>query len=51
MSPPLCENQGVRREAGFDNLWFGAVPDSEDGKGRVVACSYWIVEATPNRPV
>ena len=37
--------RGVRREPGFDNLWFGAVPDSDDGSGRVVVCSYWIVES------
>jgi hypothetical protein len=35
---------GVRREAGFDNLWFGAVPGTLDASGRVVACSYWISE-------
>jgi hypothetical protein len=37
--------RGVRREPGFENLWFGAVPGSDDGAGRVVVCSYWIVEA------
>jgi len=36
--------QGVQREQGFDNLWFGAVPGSHDGKGHVVVCSYWIEE-------
>jgi hypothetical protein len=36
--------RGVRREPGFDDLWFGPVPNSEDGSGQVVACSYWIVE-------
>lgn len=35
---------GVRREPEFENLWFGAVPDSEDGAGRIVACSYWVDE-------
>jgi hypothetical protein len=35
---------GVRLEPGFDNLWFGPVPGSEDGRGRVVVCSYWISE-------
>jgi hypothetical protein len=35
---------GVRREPGFPNLWFGPVPGSEDGVGRVVCCSYWIFE-------
>lgn len=38
--------QGVRRESAFPNLWFGAVPDSEDGAGKVVVCSYWIAEST-----
>jgi len=37
--------RGVRREPDFENLWFGAVPDTDDGAGRVVACSYWIVES------
>ncbi|MGH3764225.1 MAG: hypothetical protein ACRDS0_23060 [Pseudonocardiaceae bacterium] len=38
--------QGVRREEGFENLWFGAVPKSDDGAGNVVVCSYWIKEST-----
>jgi hypothetical protein len=29
----------------FENLWHGAIPGSDDGAGRVVACSYWIVES------
>lgn len=37
--------QGVRRAEGFDNLWFGVVPDSADGSGAVVTCSYWIEES------
>lgn len=37
--------QGVRRETGFPNLWFGPIPDSHDGSGHVVTCSYWIEEA------
>jgi hypothetical protein len=37
---------GMRREPEFDNLWFGPVPESEDGQGHVVACSYWIEEST-----
>lgn len=37
--------QGMRREPGFDNLWFGAVPSTQDGHGNVVCCSYWILEA------
>lgn len=35
---------GVQREPEFDSLWFGPVPDSEDGAGHIVACSYWIDE-------
>ncbi len=35
---------GVQRADGFPNLWFGAVPDTEDGHGRVVTCTYWIEE-------
>ncbi|HVQ96220.1 MAG TPA: hypothetical protein VMU51_34700 [Mycobacteriales bacterium] len=37
--------QGVRRESGFPNLWFGAVPDTEDGSGNIVVCAYWIEES------
>jgi hypothetical protein len=37
--------RGVRREASFENLWYGPIPDSDDGTGRVVVCSYWIVES------
>jgi len=37
--------RGVRREPGFDNLWFGAVPRSSRGTGRAVTCSYWVYEA------
>lgn len=33
---------GARREKGFDDLWVAVVPDSEDGKGRVVVCAYWV---------
>jgi hypothetical protein len=33
---------GVRREPDFENLWFGEVPNSHDGKGHVVVCSYWV---------
>lgn len=35
---------GVRRESGFPNLWSGVVPDSDDGQGNGVFCSYWIDE-------
>ena len=38
--------EGVRREPGLENLWFGAVPDSDRGPGHVVTCSYWINEAS-----
>jgi hypothetical protein len=38
--------EGVRREPDFENLWFGAVPDSQHGSGHVVTCSYWIREAS-----
>lgn len=35
--------QGVQREPGFPNLWFGVVPGSwRDGE--VVVCSYFIFE-------
>lgn len=37
--------RGVQRAEGFDNLWFGAVPDTEDGLGHAVACTYWIEES------
>ena len=37
--------QGVQRAEGFENLWFGAVPNTDDGLGHVVACSYWIEES------
>ncbi len=37
--------KGVRRERGFPNLWFGHVPNSDDGSGTVVVCSYWINES------
>lgn len=38
--------RGVERVAGFDNLWFGQIPDSDDGRGNVVVCSYWIMVQT-----
>ncbi len=37
--------QGFHRERGFRNLWFGAVPGSNDASGTVVACAYWIEES------
>jgi hypothetical protein len=36
--------QGVQRAEGFDNLWFGPVPETDDGQGHIVVCSYWIEE-------
>lgn len=36
--------QGMRREPGFDNLWFGPVPRSQHNQTYVVVCSYWIEE-------
>ena len=36
--------QGVRREPGFPNLWFGAVPETVRA-GSVVVCSYWLMES------
>lgn len=35
---------GVRREPGFDNLWFGPIPGARYGNGLVAASSYWIFE-------
>ena len=35
---------GVRREPGFDNLWFGPIPGTQHGNNLVAACSYWIFE-------
>jgi hypothetical protein len=34
--------QGVQREPGFDNLWFGEIPRTRHGAATAVACSYWI---------
>lgn len=36
--------QGVNREPGFPNLWYGVIPRTGHGTGQVVACSYWIKE-------
>lgn len=36
--------EGVRREPGFDNLWYGAVPGSAHGAEQIVGRSYWIDE-------
>jgi hypothetical protein len=32
----------VRREPGFANLWFAVIPDSQNGSGEMVTCSYWV---------
>ncbi|MGQ0464315.1 MAG: hypothetical protein ACT4QG_03230 [Sporichthyaceae bacterium] len=37
---------GMRRQAGFDNLWFGAVPGTRRSDDTAVACGYWVVERT-----
>lgn len=37
--------QGVRRQAGFENLWSGTVPGTDHGEFQVVACSYFIAES------
>ena len=34
---------GVRREAGFDNLWYATVPRTAH-EGSIVVCSYWIFD-------
>lgn len=36
--------EGVRREPGFPNLWFGVVPRTGHDDNRTVVCSYWIQE-------
>lgn len=38
--------QGVQREPGFDNLWYGVVPRSGHDAGSVVVCSYFVFETT-----
>ena len=35
----------AHRQPEFDNYWFAVVPDSQDGKGTVVMCAYWIEES------
>lgn len=37
---------GVRREPGFDNLWFGRIPGTEHGESSVVVWSYFVEERT-----
>jgi hypothetical protein len=37
--------QGVKRERGFDNLWYGVVPDSLHGDNMIVLCSYCVYES------
>lgn len=36
--------EGVTQTPGFDNLWSGRIPHSEDGRGNAVLCSYFIEE-------
>ncbi len=36
--------QGVRREPGFDNPWYGSIPFTQHDRGQVVICAYWIHE-------
>lgn len=36
----------VKREEDIHSLWFGRVPNSHDGYGHVVICTYWIYEST-----
>lgn len=36
--------QGVRREPGFDNLWYGSIPFTQHDRDQVVICAYWIHE-------
>ena len=35
--------RGMRREPGFDNLWFGPIPGTRAGWS-VVTCSYFVFE-------
>ena len=37
---------GMRREPGFDNLWFGVIPGTLREPATVVACSLWIEEGS-----
>ncbi len=36
--------QGVRRETGFENLWYATVPQSRHAGAQAVLCAYWINE-------
>lgn len=36
--------QGVQRESGFENLWFGQIPNTRIADA-AVACSYWVLAA------
>jgi hypothetical protein len=36
--------EGMRRQEGFDNLWFGVIPGTRGSVKTVVACSLWIQE-------
>lgn len=37
--------QGVKREPGFPNLWWGVVPGTSHDGDKVVVCSYWVAES------
>ena len=36
--------EGLRRQVGFDNLWFGVIPGTKSSDNTVVVCSMWIRE-------
>lgn len=38
--------EGVKREPRIDNLWYGVVPGTNDGRGNVAVCSYFVYEST-----
>ena len=38
--------EGVTRESGFPNLWWGGVPFSGHGDDQVVVVVYWVNEST-----
>jgi hypothetical protein len=38
--------QGVQRERGFENLWWGVIPNTDDDAGKVVVCTYWVNESS-----
>jgi len=38
--------EGVVREPGFANLWYGAIPGSLHNSDHVIVCAYWIMEGS-----